>query len=310
MGTTEASGTAQATPDASDTAATIEQPISDEEDANTVEADEAGTGVPALPLTEDGEQIVARVNGEAITLSRFQRALDRNPNAFDDVASYDALVEQELTKLIEQTVINQFAAEIGLTVTEADVSAEYQTMREIVPDDAAWQQWLMSNRFINEEEFLQSSYEALLTQRVQAHVLANETLTVPQVRARHILVESRQQAEAVRARLQSGEDFAAVAAEVSLDETTRNSGGDLGVDGGYIVPEDLIVPELVDVALNQQPGQFSEPVQTALGYHIIQTIEIGQRPATAEEIAARNSELFDNWLRERIAAATIERYIN
>lgn len=265
---------------------------------------------PALPLTDSGDQIVAIVNGEPITLSQYQRAIDRSQAQITDIASYDAVAENELTRLIEQTVINQAAAEMGVIITGEDIELEYEAMRDLVPDDAAWQRWLMDNRFINEAEFRQSTYDALVTQAIQLQVVEVDNLTVPQVRARHILLETFEEATAVQERINGGEDFAAVAAEVTRDETTRPFGGDLSGGAGWITRDDLTVPELFDIALALSPEQVSQPVPTALGYHIVQTQEIGQRAATPEEVAARASAQFDAWLQAQLNAAEIERYLN
>jgi peptidyl-prolyl cis-trans isomerase C len=265
---------------------------------------------PALPLTASGDQIVAMVNGEPITLSQYQRAIDRSQNQITDIASYDAVAELELTRLIEQTVINQAAGGMGIAITGAEIETEYQAMRELVPDDEAWQRWLMDNRFINEAEFRQLTHDALVTQAIQSQVVNIDGMTVPQVRVRHILLATFEEASAVQARINGGEDFAVVAGEVSLDETTRAIGGDLSGNNGWITRDDLTVPELFDVALALESGQISQPVPTALGYHIVQTLEIGQRQPTPEEIAERASAQFDSWLQAQMNAAVIERYLN
>lgn len=262
---------------------------------------------PALPLTANGEQIVARVNEQPITLIEFQRAVERF--AIDDISSYDAIARRELDKLIEQAVMNQKAEELGITVRSEEVEAEYQAMREMMPDDEQWAQWLADNRFYSESEFRLATAEALLTVRLQEYVVDIDALTVPQVRARHILLPSQEVATQVYERLNAGEDFAELARALSLDETTRDSGGDLGIDGGWIVPDDLIVPEIAQIALAQSVGQHSQPIRTALGWHIIKTVEIGQRDADPAEIAAESARRFSAWLEEQIASADIELFI-
>lgn len=272
-------------------------------------SDVPGDAEPALPLAEDGEQIVARVNSQPITLDQFQRAVDRSQGQVPDVASYDALAELELTKLIEQEIINQAAAEMGLSVTQAQIDAEYQAMRELVPDDAAWQRWLMDNRFISEAEFLDVTADTLITQAVQLAVIEPEGTRVPQVRMRHILVATEDDARGILAQLDAGADFGQLAANFSLDETSRINGGDLGVDGDWIVREDLIVPELFDAALTLAPGDYTGPVASGMGFHVVQTLAVGERLATTQEQAARNRQQFDAWLQAQLAAAEIERYI-
>jgi foldase protein PrsA len=263
---------------------------------------------PALPLTSRGEQIVAMVNGQPITLIEYQRAIDRFE--IPDIASYDVIAANELDKLIEQAVINQAAEAMGIEVLAEDVDAEYQAMRDIMPNDADWQQWLISNRFLNDGEFRLATLDALTTAQVQAAVLQDvSTFTIQQVRARHILVSTQDEAFIAYERLQAGEDFASVARDLSIDETTRESGGDLGDEGGWFVASDLIVPELATLALSQPDGVYSQPYPTLLGWHIVQTLERSERPALPEEIATASAQVFAQWLAEQMNAAIIERYV-
>ncbi len=267
------------------------------------------SGDTALPLTDEGEQIVASVNGEPITLTEFQHALARNPLPTGDIAAYDMMAEAELNRLIEQAVINQAALTMGVAVTEADIDAEVQAMREIVPDDAEWQEWLLLNGFEDEAQFRKATYDVLVTQGVQERVVIMDSFSVQQVQARHILVATEAEAQAVLQRLLNGEDFAAVASTTSLDETTRSTGGNLGENGAWIVPSDLIVPELGEQALMLQSGVYSQPIETILGWHVVQTLAIEQRPATPQEMAQRGYDIFQEWLQTQIDAAVIERYI-
>jgi peptidyl-prolyl cis-trans isomerase C len=84
-----------------------------------------------------------------------------------------------------------------------------------------------------------------------------------EVRARHILVESEDEAKAVLDRLKGGGDFAELAKEKSKDPGAAE-GGDLG----YFT-KDQMVPEFADVAFKMYPGQLSNPVKTQFGWHII-----------------------------------------
>lgn len=273
----------------------------------TATPEQSADAVPALPLTGNGEQIVARVNEQPITLIEFQRAVDRFH--IDDISSYDSIARRELDKLIEQAVMNQQAEELGITVRSEEVDAEYQAMRQMMPDDEQWAQWLADNRFQSEAEFRLATAEALLTVRLQEYVVNIDALTVPQVKARHILLPSQEAAVQVYERLNAGEDFTELARALSLDETTRDSGGDLGIDGDWIVPDDLIVPEIAQIALAQSVGQHSQPIRTALGWHIIQTLDISQRDAAPAEIAAESARRFSEWLQEQIESADIELFI-
>ncbi len=84
-----------------------------------------------------------------------------------------------------------------------------------------------------------------------------------EIHARHILVATDADAQAVIKRIKGGEDFAKVAKEVSKD--TGSDGGDLGW-----FTKDKMVPEFAEAAFKLEPGTLSEPVKSPFGWHVIQ----------------------------------------
>jgi len=101
------------------------------------------------------------------------------------------------------------------------------------------------------------------------------------MRARHVLVQvaedapaaqqdaARRKVEAALARIQKGEDFAKVAAEVSDDPGSKARGGDLGFFGPGVMAKDF-----EDAAAKLKPGEVSPPVKTGFGWHIIKLEEV------------------------------------
>ena len=142
-----------------------------------------------------------------------------------------------------------------------------------------------------------------------AGLMRDRVVNVPevalQVHARHILVKTEAEANAVLARLQNGEDFVALAAELSQDITTRDQGGDLG----WFVEGELLEPALSQVAFALQDGQIGGPVPTRLGYHIVQKLESAERPLEAEKRVLLARIQFEDWVRGLTFNAIIERYI-
>jgi parvulin-like peptidyl-prolyl isomerase len=106
----------------------------------------------------------------------------------------------------------------------------------------------------------------------------------------------------VRQRLSNGETFEALAAEVSRDVTTRDTGGNLG----FFVRDDLTTPQLADLAFGLDAGEMAGPVETALGWHIVQTLEFGERPVASGGEALALEQRFTDWLATRRRSATIE----
>jgi peptidyl-prolyl cis-trans isomerase C len=83
-----------------------------------------------------------------------------------------------------------------------------------------------------------------------------------EVRARHILVKTEEEAKAIVAALKGGADFAELARQKSTDPGAND--GDLGY-----FPKEEMVPEFAEVAFRLDPGQISEPVHTRFGWHVI-----------------------------------------
>ncbi len=254
-----------------------------------------------LPRDENGNLIVARVNGEGITFADYERTLDRYRAQGGD---FDALLDRVLDTLIEQKLIAQAAIQQGITITEADVTDEYQAHRDLVESEQAWNDWLTANAYTDEEFRNEIIPEQLLTTRLRDTVTGIQGEEVQEARARHILVNTEQEAQEVLIRVQT-EDFASLARELSQDVTTRENGGDLG----WFIREDLFTPELADVAFGLQPGQVAGPVPTMLGYHVIQTLELRTRIALEEELALIAEQQFADYLAGLLVTATIERFI-
>jgi foldase protein PrsA len=93
--------------------------------------------------------------------------------------------------------------------------------------------------------------------------------------AAHVLVDTRREAESVRAALQAGESFADVAAEQSIDEQSAVRGGQLGCLGVDQFRFQFI-PEFVDAALDLEVGEVSAPVESQFGWHVIRIIPLDE----------------------------------
>ncbi len=82
--------------------------------------------------------------------------------------------------------------------------------------------------------------------------------------ARHILVQTEAECEALKKEIESGRDFAEVAEDRSLCPSGRN-GGDLGVFG-----PGQMVPEFDRIVFNEEVGKVHGPVKTQFGYHLVE----------------------------------------
>ena len=94
-----------------------------------------------------------------------------------------------------------------------------------------------------------------------------------EVHARHILVETEDDAKAVEEELKKGADFAELAKKKSKDPGASDR-GDLG-----FFTKDQMVPEFSSVAFSLEPGKISDPVKSQFGWHVIKVEEKRKRKA-------------------------------
>ena len=154
------------------------------------------------------------------------------------------------------------------------------------------------------EEDLRHFFEGfILREKVKQALTADVSNEQDQVWARHILVADEAAAQAALDRLNNGEDFAALAAELSTDQSNAQQGGDLGWFG-----IGMMDPDFEKVAFNLNIGDISSPVQTAFGWHIIQVLGHENRMITDSEHSQLVEGKFQDWLQEKRDASKIETF--
>jgi peptidyl-prolyl cis-trans isomerase C len=101
-----------------------------------------------------------------------------------------------------------------------------------------------------------------------------------EVHVRHIVSATKEDADKVLAKLQSGTDFAVLASKESTDQATRLEGGDMGW-----MTEEEAPPELQKVIKSTPVGGISKPFQTAMGWHVAKIEERRkEQPPTMEQM--------------------------
>ena len=154
------------------------------------------------------------------------------------------------------------------------------------------------------ERTIRSIYEAdILRKKLRDDITKDIPQTEEQVFARHILVETEEEANAAYERLQTGEDFATVAAEVSQDTGSAARGGDLDWQ-----PRSFFVKEFADAAFSQEIGEIGQPVKSEFGYHIIQVIAREELPLSDTQYEQKKETALSDWLTAAREEATIETF--
>ena len=211
----------------------------------------AGLALPQLSTTAKAadDPVVAVVNGYEILMSDI---LNRRQQLGPQAQQYPIHL---LFNLILQDMIS-----VRLVADEArkqGYDKESQVRRTVSQiEDQILQQELMS-RYVKDnmtDDAVKARYDRFL----------KENPPLDEVRARHILVETEEQARAVIVRVGKGEDFARLAQEVSTGPS-----GKVGGDLGYFTREKM-VPEFSAAAFEMRPGDVTKsPVKTQFGWHVI-----------------------------------------
>lgn len=226
------------------------------------------SAVLALPAqAQDAGTVVATVNGTEITLGHVIALREQLPPQYQSLPD-DVLYKGLLDQLIQQTALEQAVGEPSLR----DRLALENDRRGYLSGVA-----------------LQSVVQAAVTEEaLQAAYDARFKDAAPQMEynAAHILVESEEKANELKAQIDGGADFAELAKANSTDAGSGANGGDLGWFG-----KGMMVQPFEEAVIAAETGKVAGPVQSQFGWHLILVKEtrIAEAPTLEEmreELAA------------------------
>ena len=218
-----------------------------------------GAALMALPAmvqlssAQDASKPPATVNGEPITEQDLAIAEQ-------DLA---ASLPQQMTPEQKREYLTSYAIDLKLVAAEA--------AKEKLVDDADLTRRLayFRNKILMEKMLTKAATDAVTDDAMKK--LYDDTVKTIQpedeVHARHILLETEDQANKAYDRVKGGEDFGKVAKELSKDPGSSD-GGDLG-----FFTKDRMVKEFATAAFELKPGEISKPVKSQFGWHVIKVEE-------------------------------------
>ena len=238
--------------------------------------------IAALPA-EESNAVIARVNGVDIHESDLAFAEEEIGSNMPNMPPQQKR-DYVITYLTNVVVLSQ-AAEKQKLADREDVK------RRIVFD---------RNRLLM-EALLQDAGRAALSDDELHKVYDQAVKQMPneeEVRARHILVPSEDEAKAIAVELKKGADFATLAKEKSKDPGAAEGGG-----LGYFT-KDQMVPEFAEVAFKLGKGQISDPVKTQFGWHVIKVEDKRIKPTPQfDEVKTQ----LENYVAHRAQAALVDK---
>ena len=265
----------------------------------------------AIAAIKPVDGTLATVNGQEITWPDYEPELFRalhvvtaqyavDWNQAENVALIPQLEDQILQNVADRTFLRQLAVQDGYVVTDADLQTR------VISDTAD----IMASGYFS--SFTQYQQDYGLTDEYFARLVEDELIIEhytnqqaparqeEQVHARHILVATEEEGQALLDRLAAGEDWAALAAELSIDTGSKDNAGDLGWFG-----RGAMVEAFETAAFALEVGETSDLVQSDYGYHVIQVLEKGMKDLDEATYVTKQQEAFQTWFDEQKATAAI-----
>jgi peptidyl-prolyl cis-trans isomerase C len=204
----------------------------------------------AKPAAPDPAKVIATIDGKPVTEA--------------DLALAQASVDQQYAQLPPE----QRRAAAFMAIMEIRLLADKAVAEGLDKDQDFQRRMAFLEQRALHSELIEKDVGAKITDeevRARYDKQMADTPPVNEVKARHILVKSKEEADAIIKQLDGGADFQKLANEHTTDPSGKTSGGDLG----YFAPGQM-VPEFEKAAFALNVGQYTkEPVQSQFGWHII-----------------------------------------
>ncbi len=244
------------------------------------------------PVEASKDFVVATVNGNAIMESDISGFYNTLPPQYKQVP-YAQIRGQLVERMVEQTLVADAARKQGLH-KDPDVKQRVKAIQ----------------RSLLNEAYLSRIMKAELTEEKVRDAYQKSIALQPkreEVRARHILVKTKAEADAIIAQLKKGADFAKLAQEKSTGPSGKN-GGDLG-----FFADGQMVPPFSKAAFALEKGQITDtPVKTQFGYHVIKVEDrrvagkANYEQASAKIRASLQDKVFEKVMNDLRAKAKID----
>jgi parvulin-like peptidyl-prolyl isomerase len=260
--------------------------------------------VITLP-TETAIPLAALVNEEPITVEEYESELAR----YQDSRGTDLATDNEssaivIRALIERHLLMQGAHSFGLNLEENEPVLKLEQLIAELGGQESYLHWLEQNHYTT-ASFEQALMDDMLATKMVEKILSNVPQSELQANARHILVASQEEAERLRQEILAGADFAELAVLYSMDLSTRPAGGDLG----WFARGTLTMPSVEEAIFQLEPGELSDVIASELGYHIVQLVQLEDRPLSYDTWIRRQEQAIERWLEEKWEQAEIEIFL-
>ena len=288
---------------------------------------------PVKPMPAQLPDVLARVNGEAVTKVDFDRLIKNMELRGDQpipAERRDAVYRQVLDELVTYTVLSQETRARQVAVTDEEVESAVKQMRGRMGTDEDFKKALDARGMTLDKLKADTRVDISINKMVEAEVATQPAPTDVQVRdfydknpdkfkqdeavrASHILFrvdenadattkkKAMDEAQSVLKQARGGADFAELAKKHSADGSAAQ-GGDLN-----FFTRGQMVPPFDQAAFGMKPGEISDIVTTQFGYHIIKVTE-RRAPSTVpfDQVSDRIKEFLTQQQKQQKADGFIQ----
>jgi parvulin-like peptidyl-prolyl isomerase len=247
-----------------------------------------------------GANDVAVVGDRAISKEQFDRLVKQACSSYKaqgqkcpapGTAPYDALRKQAMQFLVQRAEFDQKAADLGVTITDSDVSKQLQTIKaqyfgtggKCDSKCEAKYRKQIAKQNLTDTQVREDVRASVVQNKLYAKVTEGIAVSDKEITdyysknkkqyiqpasrdVRHILVKKKTLADQLYTQLKGGADFAKLAKKYSQDPSSKSQGGKLTISKGRQVPQ------FDKVAFALKTHEMSKPVKTQYGWHIIQAL--------------------------------------
>lgn len=240
--------------------------------------------------TKGNDEVILKAGSSKLTKKQLQEDLKTLPPQTKAFLASPEGVNRLKDELVKREVLYEEAKNKGLGKSE-EFKRRMEEFRKITLINMLLEQEIKNVQQITEKD-AKDYYDKNKDQFIKP----------TEVRLSQIVVKNEEEAKKVYERIDKGEDFAKIAQELSKDDKTKASGGDMG-----FFKKGQLDPQIENLVFSLKKGQISMPINRKDGFHIFKVTDVKGTPIEFEQVKAqlmeqlkakKQQDWFDNYIQE------------